>query len=232
MAYVDNAQQFNDFLVAQYGSGPAVNEIEHDIALFFGPPPFSVDTAQGTGANMEFLSPVSNEISVTTTNPEPLQFVADQNSSAATEDFDVSGTGAIGVILTAPNVDFSLTGSATNVLIFAGTGNDTIDASGATDTVSAVTGNEIFFTGSGNEMLTGGAGSNQFDVNFNEGLETGTTNTISITGGTGDNSVFFNDQLSDVNSSTAAGVTTVDFISGPNAGQDVTLSNVQHVYFQ
>jgi len=43
--------------------------------------------------------------------------------------------------------------------------------------------------------------------------------------------VDFNDQISDASISTVAGVTTVDFTSGANAGQVDTLTNVQAVAF-
>ena len=221
MAYaVDNTQQLHAFLVAQYGSGPVQSQIES----YFFSSPTAVDTAQGTGANLEVLSPVAHEIAVATTSPEPLEFVADQNSSATTEDFDVSGPGRIGLMLTAPKVDFSLTGSGIDT-IYATAGNDTIDASGAK-------GNETFYLGTGNETVTGGSGDDTFYVDRFPGFETGNTNTISITGGSsGNNSLLFSDPISDASVSTVAGVTTVNFTSGPNAGQDVTFSNMQFVAF-
>ena len=102
MAYaVYTAQQLNEFLVDQFGVGP----VESNIDSYFTQLnhfPVSVDTAQGTGAELEILSPVSNEISVNTTVADNQQLVVDQNSSATTEDFDVSGIGAIAVMLTAP----------------------------------------------------------------------------------------------------------------------------------
>jgi len=176
---IDDAQQYNDFLVGQFGVGPVVTAIKAELNVSF---PILADTQQGTGANLEVLHPVSNEISVTTTSLEPLQFVADQNSSAATEDFDVSGNGAIGVMLTAPNVDFSLTGSA-GAYIYAGAGNDTIDASGSTGAEGVVV-----YTGSGNETVTGSSGStpgygDSYYVNWIPGFDKDTTNTINITGG-------------------------------------------------
>jgi hypothetical protein len=228
MAYaVDNAQQLNDFLAGQFGAGA---QITNEINTYFtdlGRFPVSVDTAQGTGANLEILSPSD----VTTTAGAPLEFMAEVNQTLSVADIDVSGTGSIGVMLTDANgVDFSLTGSG-NDTIFGGDGIDTIDASGATDGVSASTGNNTYYTGNNDETVHGGNGNETFNINFIPGLDTGTTNTIAITGGAGTNVANFNDHLSDANVSTTSGVTTVDFISGPNSGQDVTLTNVQNVNF-
>ena len=223
---IDDAQQYNDFLVGQFGVGPVVTAIKAEFNVSF---PILADTQQGTGANLEVLHPVSNEISVTTT--AELNQVVDHDSSTATEDFDVNTHSSfLEIMLTAPNVDFSLTGPAASGnlnFIFAGAGNDTIDASGSTD-VNGI----VVYTGSGNETVTGSRGSDTFYVNKIPGFDAGTTNTISITGGSaGGNYVDFNDQISDASISTVAGVTTVDFVSGQNAGQVDTLTNVQAVAF-
>ena len=109
---------FNDFISGQYdGSGPIATAIE---AHFAGFSSISVNTTLDLTANVNILTPdVNGEIAVATTDPEALELVVDHGPFPATEDFDVSGTESIGVVLTAPSVDFSLTASDGD-FVFAG----------------------------------------------------------------------------------------------------------------
>jgi len=229
MSYqVLNNSGYNDFVAGQYdGTGPIATELQ---AYFAGVSSVSVNTTFDTTANVNILTADgSGEIAVTTTSPEALQLVVDHGAPAS-EDFDVFGTGSIAAFLTSPNqVDFSLTGSG-NDTILAGAGTDTMDASGATDSNNAATGNLDFFTGTGNETVDGGTGNDTFNINYIPQFENGTTNTISITGHAGD-VANFNDHLSDATVITSAGVTTVDFTTGANAGQDVTISDTVTLNF-
>ena len=243
MAYaVDNAQQFNDFLVAQYGFSATQNEINSFFTSGgFPPSGVSVDTAQVSlgvpnGANLEVLTAggangATDEIHVATTSGEALQFVVDQGPFPGSEDFDVTGNGNIGVMLTAPTVDFSLSGSGSDT-VFAGTGTDTIDAGNTTgDNAEASIGNNTFFTGSGNETVQGGNGNDTFNVNYITGEDHG-TNILSITGGnSGNNVANFNDNMSDAQITQLGGVTTISFETGANQEQDITISNVQTLNF-
>jgi len=241
MAYaVENTgQQFNDFLVGQYGFSATQNEIN----TFFTNAGFpaggiSVDTAQGTGANLEVLTAggangATDEITVATTSGAPLHFVVDHSPfPGGTEDFDVTGSGNIGVMLTAPTVDFSLSGSGSDT-VFGGTGTDTIDAGNTTgDVAEASTGNNTFFTGSGNETVQGGNGTDTFNVNYITGEDHG-QNTLTITGGSsGLNVANFNDNSTDATIvNNVGGTTTIDFTGGANNGQDISISNVQTLNF-
>jgi len=142
--------------------------------------------------------------------------------------------------LTIGNMDLTLTGSG-NGVVYGSTGSDTIDASGSTgnvtmfagtgsDTLTGGSGNDTFFTSTGNDTVTGGSGNDNFFVNYIPGFENG-TNQISITGGSGDNVAHFNDSATDATINNVAGVTTIDFTAGANAGQDITTSNVQSLVF-
>jgi Ca2+-binding RTX toxin-like protein len=144
--------------------------------------------------------------------------------------------------LTTGNVDHTVTGSGNDV-VYGGTGSDTVDASGSTGNVTLFagtgsenliggSGNDTYFTSTGNDTVTGGSGNDTFNVNYIPGFDTGTTNTIGITGGdSGANVANFNDNMSDATISAAAGVTTVDFTAGTNAGQVDTTTNVQTLNF-
>jgi hypothetical protein len=234
MAYqvLDNSN-FNSFVAGQYdGTGPIATELQ---TYFAGVSSVSVNTTLDLTANVNILTPVSVtgdvEIAVPTTSGEALQLVVDHGPFPLSEDFDVSGTGSIAAFLTAPQVDFSLTGSGNDTVI-AGGGNDTIDAGGGSEATSTATGNLDVFTGSGDENVAGGNGNDTFNINFVPGFDMGTTNFIQIqAGNSGNNVANFNDHASDATISTVAGVTTVDFTSGTNNGQEVTLQNVQTVNF-
>jgi len=231
MSYqVLNNSGYNDFVAGQYdGTGPIATELQ---AFFAGVSSVSVNTTFDTTANVNILTADgSGEIAVPTTSPEALQLVVDHGTFPATEDFDVSGNGSIAAFLTDPgNVDFSLTGSGNDTII-AGSGTDTIDGSGATDAINAATGNDTYYTGSGNETVTGGNGNDTFNVNYVPGFDSG-ANTLSITGGTGTNVANFNDNSTDATiAHPNATTTTVDFTAGQNAGQSITLSDVQTLNF-
>jgi hypothetical protein len=124
-------------------------------------------------------------------------------------------------------VDFTLTGSPDPFFggdgIYAGAGNDTIDSSAGSGSV--------YFTGSGNDTVTGS------DlivwVNYTPGFDKGTTNTINIIGaGASDtNQVGFNDNATDATINTVAGVTSIDFTAGANAGQVITTTDVHTLAF-
>src|SRR5262249_32726656 len=113
-------------------------------------------------------------------------------------------------------------------LLDGGTGNDTINATGAGQTtLLGGDGNDFMSTGTGTESLAGGNGNDRVLFTFNAG------NSDSIDGGTGNDIVIFQGKLQSniVGQSTAAGVTQIVF-DVPSGGQTVFLQNVETLQFQ
>jgi Ca2+-binding RTX toxin-like protein len=160
MAYnIDNLQQLSSFFYSQ-GLSQEVQSEAYNYLVGLGIMPnglVSVDTTQGTGANLEVLTPPGGgtTINVNTDTQPQLKYVIDPG----TEFLNISGSNSIGVALTTGTVDLTLTGSG-NDLIYGGTGPNTLDASGSTgnDTIYGGSGPDVIIGGTGHDVLATGTG--------------------------------------------------------------------------